>query len=478
MDQQSQRRALYLEELKVRWKKAALETCSPCPTITAPGAPTNVLVTDGLQEGEVIVTFTPPISDGGSPITEYEVVASVAPPGVNSPTISSYPLKSVLIEDIRLTSNDKPLTLAENTNEPVSDFVLSSNIIAKGSNSPITVKGLIPGILYFFWVIAKNIFGFSPPPASSNTTGFTPKVFVCAAGAASSSPSVAVNTAMTSITHTTTTATGIGSATGLPAGVTAAWASNTITISGTPTATGTFNYTIPLNGTGCSGVNATGTITVTAPAPAFTCGTSTITDVDGNTYNTVSIGTQCWMSENLRVTKYRGVGTPLIPLDASGGAVGTTGGETWSGLSTGARTVYAHDNNNLTTYGYLYNWFAVNDARGLCPSGWHVPTDDEWTTLTDYLGGTAVAGGKMKSTSSLWNAPNTGADNSSGFSALPGGYRRHTGPFQVISLNAYFWSATPVSGNARNRNMANGGISVGSGNGNKALGASVRCLRD
>jgi uncharacterized protein (TIGR02145 family) len=281
---------------------------------------------------------------------------------------------------------------------------------------------------------------------------------------------------MTNITHTTTSATGIGTATGLPAGVTAAWASNTITISGTPTATGTFNYTIPLTGTGCIGVNASGTITVTAPASS--CPTSTITDIDGNVYNTVSIGTQCWMSENLRVTKYRD-GT-AIPLDASGDFAGDAPGQTWSGLSTGARTVHAHDNANLTTYGYLYNWFAVNDAKGLCPSGWHVPTDAEWTTLTDFLGGDSVAGGKMKSTgTTLWNSPNTGADNSSGFSALPGGFRILSGAFESIRNNAFIWSATEnVSSFAWYRYLNNVNSNAFRNVSQEKLGASVRCLRD
>jgi uncharacterized protein (TIGR02145 family) len=184
------------------------------------------------------------------------------------------------------------------------------------------------------------------------------------------------------------------------------------------------------------------------------------------------------MSENLRVTKYRD-GT-AIPLDASGDPAGNASGQTWSGLSTGARTVYAHDNANLTTYGYLYNWFAVNDAKGLCPLGWHVPTDAEWKTLTDFLGGLSVAGGKMKSTgTTLWNAPNTGADNSSGFSALPGGFRYQFGAFVGIRVNAFIWSASESdSSNAWSRFLNNGNSSANRVSSHKKLGASVRCLRN
>jgi uncharacterized protein (TIGR02145 family) len=260
-----------------------------------------------------------------------------------------------------------------------------------------------------------------------------------------------------------------------------------ITISGTPTAAGTFNYTIPLTG-GCGSVNATGTITVSA------CPTPTITDIDGNTYNTVSIGIQCWMRENLRVRRYNN-GTE-IRFDASGTSTGTSS-QTWSGTGReyGAHTIYAHDSatttpSNLTSYGYLYNWYAAKgiyktgviastDTLNLCPTGWHVPTDTEWTTLTDSLGGTSLAGGKMKSTSSLWASPNTGADNTSGFTALPGGYRKGDGSFLNIRNYAFFWSASEYDTNfAWTRNLNYNGSNVVRNTNSKSLGASVRCLRD
>jgi len=223
---------------------------------------------------------------------------------------------------------------------------------------------------------------------------------------------------------------------------------------------------------------------VTPPAPSFTCGTSTVTDIDGNIYNTVSIGTgataQCWTKENLKVTKYND-GT-LIPLDASGTSTGTVS-ETWSSQPGGARTVYANDANNLTTYGYLYNWFAVNDAKGLCPTGWHVPTDAEWTTLESYLNTVAPTGnvgGKMKSTgTTYWNTPNSGADNSSGFTALPGGYRDNYGSFNYIRYYAFFWSATKYDNfNAWYRPLYNTNGNVIRNYNDKPVGASVRCLRD
>jgi uncharacterized protein (TIGR02145 family) len=208
------------------------------------------------------------------------------------------------------------------------------------------------------------------------------------------------------------------------------------------------------------------------------CPTSTVTDVDGNIYNTVAIGTQCWTKENLRVTKYDDGST--IPLDNTGSTSGTSG--TWA-VTTGAMSVYANNTSNVSDYGYLYNWYAATDSRKICPLGWHVPTDAEWTTLETYLNTvapTGSVGGKMKSISSLWNSPNTGADDSSGFSALPGGFRNFTGSFSNVRSTAFFWSATVYGSNyAWHRYLLyNDGNVYRDINIFKSVGASVRCLRD
>ena len=210
-------------------------------------------------------------------------------------------------------------------------------------------------------------------------------------------------------------------------------------------------------------------------------GLATVTDVDNNSYNTVLIGTQCWMASNLRVTKYNN-GT-LIPLDNSGGSTGDGSTETWTARTSGALTVYAHSNGNLITYGYLYNWYAATDSREICPTGWHVPSDAEWTTLTTFLGGLTLAGGKMKSTgTTYWTSPNTGADNLSGFSALPGGYRNLDGSFNWIRGSTVFWSANEYyfnfKVNAWYRSLSYLNDDVNKYYSLKPFGASVRCLRD
>ncbi len=194
-----------------------------------------------------------------------------------------------------------------------------------------------------------------------------------------------------------------------------------------------------------------------------------ISDIDGNKYKTIKIGTQIWMKENLKVGKYRN-GDP-IPTNLSRTA--------WENTTSGASAIYYNDAANNTTYGKLYNWYAVSDSRNLCPSGWHVPTDAEWTTLENYLGGSSVAGGKLRSTSSLWNTPNTGATNDSSFSGLPGGFRDGNGNYNYLGNNGYWWSSTETSAtHAWTRDLNNGNGNSTRNFSNKRNGFSVRCLRD
>ena len=188
--------------------------------------------------------------------------------------------------------------------------------------------------------------------------------------------------------------------------------------------------------------------------------------------NAVTIGTQKWMKANLDVVTYRN--GDIIPQ--------VTDATTWMFSTKGAWCYYNNDPKNGAIYGKLYNWYAVNDSRGLAPKGWHIPTDAEWTTLCTALGGVNLAGGKMKNTgTTLWTVPNTGATNESGFAALPGGSISTMGLFSNVGNVTYWWSATEAEGNSRaalSRNLdAYGGFlyrfSV-----NKENGFSVRCLRD
>jgi uncharacterized protein (TIGR02145 family) len=147
----------------------------------------------------------------------------------------------------------------------------------------------------------------------------------------------------------------------------------------------------------------------------------------------VPICSQIWMQKNLDVTTYRN--GDVIPQ--------VTGGSTWASLTTGA-WCYVNNNSALgPIYGKMYNWYAVNDPRGLAPHGWHIPNDAEWATLATCLGGNSVAGGAMKETGFItWVSPNTGATNTSGFTGLGGGYRQTTGGFVFANQIAAFWSST------------------------------------
>ncbi len=196
-----------------------------------------------------------------------------------------------------------------------------------------------------------------------------------------------------------------------------------------------------------------------------------MTDQQGNVYKTIVIGTQEWMAENLKSTIYRN-GDPIANI---------TNATQWTGLTTGAWCHYNNSSSNECPYGKLYNWYAVVDPRNVCPTGWHVPTDAEWITLANFLGGEAVAGGKMKSTGTqYWLSPNTSATNESGFSGLPGGGRYNdSGNFYTVGTNGSWWSSTESSTtNAWYRYLGyTNGTAYRSTN-SKQSGFSVRCLRD
>ncbi len=199
--------------------------------------------------------------------------------------------------------------------------------------------------------------------------------------------------------------------------------------------------------------------------------TGTVTDIDGNVYQTVKIGDQWWMAENLKVTRYRnGDPIPHVTVDSI-----------WKDLTTGAYCNKEYVIDYLDTYGCLYNWYAVNDDREIAPTSWHVASDSDWQVLVDFLGGYDTAGGKLKETGTEhWSSPNSGATNESGFTALPAGYRLGSaGQYSYSGLHAQFWTSTAYdSTSAWYRSLFHNSTLVGQSAYNLDWGLSVRCVKD
>jgi len=210
-------------------------------------------------------------------------------------------------------------------------------------------------------------------------------------------------------------------------------------------------------------------------------------------YSTITIASddaflkpQIWMQENLRVSRYRN-GDKIVHAESP---------EEWQRSNfkkIGAWCYYGNEKDNDLRYGKLYNWYAVNDPRGIAPEGWHVPTDQEWLNLERHLGMPLIegykrgfrgmqanVGGKMKQEGmEHWASPNTGATNVSGFTALPGGYRFNYGTFLNVGIVGYFWSSSEIGErSALTRSLFYSNDIVSRSNNSKAYGFSVRCLRD
>jgi uncharacterized protein (TIGR02145 family) len=199
-------------------------------------------------------------------------------------------------------------------------------------------------------------------------------------------------------------------------------------------------------------------------------GKGSATDIEGNVFKTVKIGNQVWMAENLKVTHFRnGDSIPQVTDDSQ-----------WYDLLSSAYCDYDNDSSKVEVYGRLYNWYAVNDRRRLAPQGWHIPSNAEWQTLINYLGGDEVAGGKIKETGTeYWTAPNTGATNESGFTALPGGFRDAYGNFNSMGGSAWFWTAMESSDNAAWYWMlSNSQANAVNDPYSKRSAYAVRCIKD
>jgi uncharacterized protein (TIGR02145 family) len=196
-------------------------------------------------------------------------------------------------------------------------------------------------------------------------------------------------------------------------------------------------------------------------------GGSKVIDRDGNIYNTVAIGTQVWMAENLRTTKFSdGSSIPKVIVNGD-----------WHGLTTGAYCWYNNDSATYEVpYGKLYNWYAIYNTK-ICPVGWHVPVVGDWTVLVNYLGGARVAGGKLKETGTThWDRSDSHVTNETGFTALPGGYR--TSSFSDIRRMGVWWSPTLLKTGIQIFRMESGSLEVFIDEGPKNSGYSIRCVKD
>jgi uncharacterized protein (TIGR02145 family) len=229
----------------------------------------------------------------------------------------------------------------------------------------------------------------------------------------------------------------------------------------------TYNIGDRLKITGISGIYRTIITDIPTQSKTITFAFVACTDADGNNYPVVQIGNQIWMAENLKTTKYND-GSILSNI---------TDNNIWNNLQSGAYCWYENNISLKDTYGALYNWNAISTKK-LAPIGWHVPTDAEWTTLTNYLGGEANAGNKLKETGAKhWKSPI--ATNETGFTALPCGFRDYKGTFQNIGSFGYWWSSSPASTmSVWYRLMYNNNSNVGRYYSNKSSGYAVRCVKD
>ncbi len=248
-----------------------------------------------------------------------------------------------------------------------------------------------------------------------------------------------------------------------------------------PNEWGEYSVPLPDEWAGCDEYNFNLQVTGNGPPASFdviyelvgVCDEGTVLDFDGNVYHTVTIGTQTWMVENLKTTHYNDGETIILIEDDN---------VLWT--SPGDDGAYCWYNNDESTYkdiyGALYNCHAVKRGK-LCPPGWHVPTIDEWSILIDYLGGSSIAGGALKEVGTAhWNSPNTGATNSTGFTALAGGYRTNymEGNFHDLGIQGVWWSSTTDAFWGWFVQMQYDEPIVGVYHTNKYCGFSVRCIKD
>jgi uncharacterized protein (TIGR02145 family) len=360
----------------------------------------------------------------------------------------------------------------------------ATNMAGSGTSSPFT--GALTGLTHAtqYWAVgyATNAVGTSYGDTITFTTSALAPTVDTDAASSVTATAATLNATITATGGSAVTATGFKYATNaaLTSPTDAAGSGTSSPFTGSLTGlTASTQYWAVGYATNAVGTSYGDTITFTtsAAAASASCSVPSVT-YDGYTYPTILIGSQCWLAENLRNANYN-----------DGAAIpGNLDDATWTTTSSGAQTVYGDGSStvydgssdegaNLATYGRLYNWHAVNTGK-LCPTGWHVPTDAEWTTLETALGGWSVAGNQLKSTSG-WAVGGSGT-NTSGFTALPGGFRSgDLGFFNDQRGYGYWWSSSPNGAFAWYRNLYAGNSSV-----NRSsyyvtrAGLSVRCLQD
>jgi uncharacterized protein (TIGR02145 family) len=444
-------------------------------TITISGTPNDdqriydyfIELTGGC--GRVVATGNITVTAATSAILTTTAVSSITATGASSGgTISSDGGGPITAKGVVwLTSTAPTVSLSTKTTDGTGTGTFTS-----------TISGLVESTTYYVRAYATNAAGtsygteltFSTPTAP--TVPGAPTNVTAVAGNAQAivsftAPSSAGGSVITGYTVTSSPAGGTGTATGT---------SSSITVTGLTNGT---NYTFSVVARNAVGSSSPGVSNAVTPAQGFSCGTSTVLDGDGNPYNTVVIDGQCWTKENLKTTKYND-GITVIPFGSLGSKTNPT--------ITGARTEITGV--DISTFGYLYNWYAaagifssepLTSPKNICPLDWHVPTDNDWTNLTVYLGDSP--GSQLKSKSMMWN-PNSGTDNF-GFSAFPTGMLDEDSNFTNNGSIAVFWSATNVTQSdkawLRYLLSSNGIVNKYTSNYDgsyKSVGASVRCLKD
>ncbi len=464
-----------------------------CWAITQNPTVANSITTDGTGSG----TFTSNLT-GLAPGTTYYAKAyatnSIGTTYGNQVTVSTTAVAPVLtttaISAISSTTASSGGNISSNGGSAVTargvcwavtqNPTIANSMTTNGTGSGTftsSLTGLLPGTTYYVKAYATNSIGTTYGDQISLTTSAIAPVLTTTTASAITSTTASSGGNITSDGGSAVTVRGVcwntqQYPTVANSRTTESSGSGTFTSNLTGLAPGTTYYVkaYATNSIGTTYGNQV-TFTTTVLPIVFNQDLSygTVSDIDGNVYKTITIGTQTWMAENLKTTKYRN-GDPIAYItDAS-----------WGALATGAYCWCNNDAaNNKAIYGALYNGYAVADNRNIAPTGWHVPTIAEWNTLITYLN-RDLAGGKLKEIgNSHWYFNNTDATNNSGFTALPGGSHFSNGFFYWYGTIGYWWSSTESSpGNAWYLTMANTTSYVNTNTDNKSDGFSVRCVRD